>query len=145
MTRQSMVSHRIQHIRKSDITAIIAGIGWMLFAGTILLTAYRNDDLVIIKGYFDFRILSEISLFLWVLMGLSLLLSPINRRFFGVVATVLACFRVGLMVRNYLTIPVLHGSWFSFLFGVFLAFLFLAPPLHVLVTAFARSPTVQEG
>ena len=144
MTRQSIVSHRIQHIRKSDITAIIAGIGWMLFAGTILLTAYRNDDLVIIKGYFDLRILSEISLFLWVLMGLSLLLSPINRKFFGVVATVLACSMIGFSVYFYLKHTDLQSS-FRFIFTVFFAFLFLVPPLHVLVTAFARSPTAQEG
>lgn len=144
MTRQSIVSHRIQHIRKSDITAIIAGIAWLLFYGTILFTAYRNDDLVIIKGYFDFRIWSEISLLVHVLMGLFLLLSPVNRRFFGMVATVLACSSIGFMVRNFLTYTVLQ-SWFSILFGVFLAFLFLVPPIYVLVTAFARSPTVQEG
>ncbi len=144
MTRQSMVLHQIQHIRKCDITAIVAGIGWMLFAGTILLTAYRNDDLVIIKGYFDFRILSEINLFLWVLMGLSLFLSPINRKFFGVVATVLACSMIGFSVYFYLKHTDLQSS-FKFIFTAFFALLFLAPPLHVLVTAFARSPTVQEG
>lgn len=135
MTKQHLFLQRLQQSKKADITVIIVGVMLLFFWGSVIITRYMHDDLVIIKGYVDFRLGTDINLILHALLGLSLILSPLRRRFSGSLATTLALSTIVIMGYSYTQRTHLQ-SFIGLIVIISYAFLILVPSLYVLVTAF---------
>ncbi len=148
MIKQNSFLQRIQKANKADITVIVVGIMLLFFWGSMIITRYIHDDFVITKlGYVDFRdlwllsdisrfVLTDINLILHALLGLSLILSPLRRRFLGSLATTLALSGIVFIGYSYTQRDTHLQSFIGLLIIISYVFLILVPSLYVLFTAF---------
>jgi hypothetical protein len=117
-------------------TAVALGAMLLLFFGSIIVTLHWHGDLSLTQGRFDRGTLSDITLILHASVGLFLLLSPLQRRFFGAAATLVALASVALTWYFRYTADAPLKSVIGLLILVLLNLLILAPSLLVLFSSF---------
>jgi hypothetical protein len=117
--------------KKVDVIALIFGAVILLIYGSMALMMHLYGDLGLTKGEIDGRLLGDISVIMHASVGIALLLSPLRRRFFRLLATALALICIGLSSYFYLENTHLR-SMILLIFGLLINVMLLAPSLLVL-------------
>lgn len=122
-----------ERIHKNDIVGLVWGSMLSLFYGSIIISTFVHGDFNITEGSIDSK-LPNIVLVSQLCVGLSLFLSFLHRKFFGILATAFAL--VSTLIIVYFNIKNTPPAG-VLLVGVFIiVFLLLGPSMYVLFSSF---------